>query len=119
MRVWLATIFCIVFAVYGTLNPVAHTMAHADVGEAASATEAYQHTHDHHDHSFDAFDDGDERPSKPDASDGHGAELHFSALHLSANSDECPLPRPLTRLTLTDIHPPSPLLAPDPDPDRI
>ncbi len=126
MRSTLLSFLCVAFAVYGSLVPSAHARAHAELDHVPGIA-SHSH-HDHHSHDLDVShdadhdsdaDDEDEGPMNSHITGGHGSELHFSAVF------NAPVVSTFIALDTTDNQmgqysmPPSPLIAPDPDPDRI
>lgn len=118
MRYFWIALFCIMFTVSGSLIAAAHTIAHAQSSEIAELdiVDGQQYYHDlqideHHD------DDFADHHKQTDHAD-HGAELHLTALGLSAMSAEVHLPDRALLSAYLNLQYPAPLLPPDPDPDR-
>lgn len=120
MRAILLSFLCVAFAVYGSLVPSAHARAHAELDHIPGIA---SHLQDDHHLDADTVEDHDgeevDAPAKSHHDRGHGAELHFNAVF------HAPSVSTLIALNATQNQmgqytmPPSPLIAPDPDPDRI
>lgn len=119
MREFWVALFCIIISVSGSLIPAAHTMAHAQIPAALAADvhDDHGHEHDAHDAHKNASDFDQHHHSKGHPGD-HGAELHLTAIGPSTVSTERPFPGSEPRLFYPDMQQPTPLLPPDPDPDR-
>lgn len=119
MRHFWVALLCIVFSVSGSMIQAAHTAAHAQIPAGLETHDNEDHGHDHashdDDHGVRIFDAHHHAEGH---SGDHGAELHLTAIGVSPFSAAPPLPEAEAKIFLADLQQPSPLLPPDPDPDR-
>lgn len=119
MREFWIALFCIVLSVSGSFIPAAHTMAHAQTPPALEVHLDEDHGHEHDAHGDHAsVSDFDQHHHSQGHPGDHGAELHLTAIEMSAFSTERPFLGSELRRFYSDLQQPSPLLPPDPDPDR-
>jgi hypothetical protein len=118
-QLWIA-LFCVAFAMSGSLMTTAHTMAHAQSVVSVEVDVADDHHHDNQAHNDD-HQDGDpaEHHKHTGHTGDHGAELHFTALGASPLASELTSPVDMLKSVYRESQYPAPLLPPDPDPDRV
>jgi hypothetical protein len=119
MRQFSIAVFCIGFAMFGSLMPAVHTIAHAELVAEVMIDADYEHEFGHSAHDEDVTHHDTSDHHKPtDHKGDHGAELHGSALGVVVASFDLPLPSEQLKTRYRDFQYPAPLLPSDPDPDR-